>query len=248
MICGGTSDRDRADQPRKRRLACALQAICAAGDDRARRAVDHRGTIAAGLHAAEGGADLGQRLELVEGRGWLSSRTISTFAFEFDARGPCSPRARKPRRRRRRSRRRRSRRRAPSSARAKERSAKASTSAREIVVAPGEILRRAAHRRVAGRVEQRLPQEILEFDLAHAKAAAMRVGGDRIAAHRFRADAERDVGPSCSATASAALRDRPRSPVPQMRCTRMGGGLRCARRSRGRCGAAAYRRRSSPGP
>ena len=63
--------------------------------------------------------------------------------------------------------------------------------ARDLVL-PRQIFRGVAHRHVAERIEQRFPEEILELDLAHAEAAAMRVGGDRIAAHRLGADAERE--------------------------------------------------------
>src|SRR5262245_21522362 len=56
-----------------------------------------------------------------------------------------------------------------------------------------EVFRRVAHVHAGRRVEQRLPQEILELDLAHPKSATMGVGGDRIAAHGFRADAEREI-------------------------------------------------------
>ena len=39
-------------------------------------------------------------------------------------------------------------------------------------------------------IQQRFPEEIFEFDLAHAETAAVRVGGDGIAAHGFGAYAE----------------------------------------------------------
>ncbi len=42
-------------------------------------------------------------------------------------------------------------------------------------------------------IEQRFPEEILELHLPHAEPAAMRVGGDGIAAHALRADAEREI-------------------------------------------------------
>ena len=55
----------------------------------------------------------------------------------------------------------------------------------------GQILRRVAHGAAAGGIEQRLPQKILELDAPHGEAAPVRVGGDGIAAHRFRADDQR---------------------------------------------------------
>ena len=58
---------------------------------------------------------------------------------------------------------------------------------------PRQILGRAAHGDIGGGVEQRLPQKILELDLAHAEAGAVGIGCDRIAAHRFGADAEREI-------------------------------------------------------
>src|SRR5437588_791292 len=61
---------------------------------------------------------------------------------------------------------------------------------RDLILAR-EILRRVAHGRVGRGIAQRFPQEILELDRAHAEAAHA-VGGDRIAAHRFGADAQRE--------------------------------------------------------
>ena len=61
------------------------------------------------------------------------------------------------------------------------------------VEAAREVLRGAAHVAVDRRIEQRLPQEILELHRrAETEAGAMRVGRDGIAAHRFRTDAERE--------------------------------------------------------
>ena len=62
------------------------------------------------------------------------------------------------------------------------------------LVLPRQILRGVAHAGVGCGIEQRFPEKILELDLAHAEAAAMRVGGDRIAAHRFGTDAQRKFG------------------------------------------------------
>ena len=61
------------------------------------------------------------------------------------------------------------------------------------LIASREVLGGTAHGDACRRIEQRLPEEILEFDPAHVEAAAMGVGGDRITAHRFRADAQRGV-------------------------------------------------------
>ena len=57
----------------------------------------------------------------------------------------------------------------------------------------GKVLGRVAHGDAAGRVVERLPQEILELDLAHGEAVAVGIGGDRIAAHRLGARRERQV-------------------------------------------------------
>ena len=54
-----------------------------------------------------------------------------------------------------------------------------------------EFLGGATHGQIAGGIEKRLPKKVFEFDFAHAEAAAMSVGGDGIAGHRFRADDER---------------------------------------------------------
>ncbi len=54
-----------------------------------------------------------------------------------------------------------------------------------------QVLRGAAHGDPGGGVEQRLPQKVLELDLAHAKAAAVGVGSHRVARHRFGAHAQR---------------------------------------------------------
>ena len=69
-----------------------------------------------------------------------------------------------------------------------------------MIVALGEFSAVSPMVAAAGRVEQRFPEEILELDLPHAEAAAMGIGGDRVAAHGFGADAERQLG--------AAERDR----------------------------------------
>ena len=50
-----------------------------------------------------------------------------------------------------------------------------------------------AHRKARRGIEKRFPEEILEFDLAHAEAAAMGESRDGIAAHGFGADAEREI-------------------------------------------------------
>ena len=63
------------------------------------------------------------------------------------------------------------------------------------IEALGQRFRRATHGRVDRGVEQRFPQEILELNLPHAKAGAMRIGGDGVATHRFSADTERKAGP-----------------------------------------------------
>src|SRR6516165_54029 len=62
--------------------------------------------------------------------------------------------------------------------------------ARDLMLAR-EVLGGVAHGAAASGIEQGFPEEVLELDLAHAEAAAMRVGGNGIAAHRFRADAKR---------------------------------------------------------
>ena len=56
------------------------------------------------------------------------------------------------------------------------------------LIAPGQLLRRPAHGAAGRRVEQRLPQKILELHLAEAEPAAMRVRRHRVAAHAFGAD------------------------------------------------------------
>ena len=64
----------------------------------------------------------------------------------------------------------------------------------------GEVFSRVAHRHAAGGVVEGFPEEVLELDLAHDKAVAVRVGGDGVAAHRLGAGGEREGG--------AAERDR----------------------------------------
>jgi hypothetical protein len=59
------------------------------------------------------------------------------------------------------------------------------------LVAAREVLSGVAHGDVGGRIAQRFPEKILEIDGAHAEAAHG-VGCDRIAAHRFGADAQRE--------------------------------------------------------
>ena len=83
-------------------------------------------------------------------------------------------------------------------ARSKLRAAKASTSARVIWYCRARFSAVSPMVTLAARIEQRFPQEILELDLPHAEAAAVRVGGDRVAAHRFGADAEREIGAACA--------------------------------------------------
>src|SRR5450755_3888619 len=80
---GRATHRDRADQLRQRRFAGARQPR-AADHDRRRRAVDHRRTIAAGLHAAERGADLGERLQTRWARMAVLRRRVD-LAIEPDA-------------------------------------------------------------------------------------------------------------------------------------------------------------------
>jgi len=57
-----------------------------------------------------------------------------------------------------------------------------------------EILRRHAHVAAHAGVVQRVPEKILHLEFAHREAAAMRLGGDRISRHRFRADDQREIG------------------------------------------------------
>ncbi len=58
------------------------------------------------------------------------------------------------------------------------------------LVALGELLGGVAHARLRRGVERRLPQEVLELDLAHLEAAAVRIGGDRVARHGLGAHAQ----------------------------------------------------------
>ena len=60
----------------------------------------------------------------------------------------------------------------------------------------GEVFRRIAHIDATCRVVERFPEEILELDLAHGEAVAVRIGGNRIAAHRFTASAQRQFHPT----------------------------------------------------
>ena len=59
---GRHAGRRARDEARERRLALLLRITCR-GDERRRRAIDDGRRIAAGLHAAEGGADLGELLD-----------------------------------------------------------------------------------------------------------------------------------------------------------------------------------------
>ena len=83
------------------------------------------------------------------------------------------------------------------------------------LVLPREIFGGIAHGGVGGRIEQRLPQKVLELHLPHPKAAAMGIGGDRIATHRTR----------CRRRA----RDRPDQARP---CRRPASAPRCQCRTR----------------
>ena len=56
-----------------------------------------------------------------------------------------------------------------------------------------EVLGGLSHGAACRGVEQRLPQEVPELDLAEAEAGAVAIGGDGIARHRFRADAEHEI-------------------------------------------------------
>src|SRR5271156_1038111 len=58
----------------------------------------------------------------------------------------------------------------------------------------GEFLGGGTHGQVAGWIEERLPQKVLELDFSHAETAAVGVGGDGIAGHRFRADDQGQSG------------------------------------------------------
>src|SRR5262249_55272566 len=65
-------------------------------------------------------------------------------------------------------------------------------STRDLVL-PREVLRGVAHGDIGGRVAQRFEEKILEIDAAHAEAVAHGVGGNRVAAHGLRADAQREL-------------------------------------------------------
>ncbi len=65
-----------------------------------------------------------------------------------------------------------------------------------------EILGGVAHRHAGCGIQERFPEKVLELDLAHAETVARRITRDRIAAHRLRADAQREI--------DAAMRDRVR--------------------------------------
>ena len=78
-------------------------------------------------------------------------------------------------------------------ARLKLSSAKRSTSSRVILYWRATFSAVSSHREARRGIEQRFPEEIFEFDLAHAESAAMGEGCDGIAAHGFGADAEREI-------------------------------------------------------
>ena len=114
------------------------------------------------------------------------------------------------------------------------------------LVALGQLLRRVAHARLGRGVQRRLPQEVLELDLAHPEAAAMRVGGDRIARHGFGADAQHRVR-----LAERQLVGRLQDRLEARRCTAAAPpapARRSARRHKARCGAPEKRRRSWSAP
>jgi hypothetical protein len=178
------------DDARERGRAGGLRVI-GGGDERGGRAVDDGRGIAAGLHPAEGGADRGERFQrggahmgvggkLVHAlkfqRAWLKALPLEPLTL--DRRDLAGEEAGLLRR---------------------ERAFEASRGvgvdlAPRNLVGPREVLGRVAHGDVGGRIAQRFPQKILEIDRTHAKSAHG-IGSNRVAAHGFGADAQRE--PDC---------------------------------------------------
>ena len=181
------ADGRAGDDARERRLARSAHVV-RRGDQGGRRAVDDGGGVAAGLHPAEGRPDGCQRLDRRRAHMGVGGELLLALELQA-ARRIAGPLERFVRHR--------------SDLAREEAGLLRRDGAREALrgeavdlrscdlVLAGQVLGGIAHAHIGRRIEQGFPEEILEIDCAHAKPAH-RIGRDRIAAHGFRADAERE--------------------------------------------------------